>query len=89
MGVSVNTRGRRGAYNTGSIAAVDSRSPDSDAARRAVLPAAVAGIAATTEPVFATGLAWLLLNQSLGAAQLAGSGLVVGGVVLAQFARRQ
>ncbi len=35
------------------------------------LPAAVAGIAATTEPVFATGLAWLLLNQSLGAAPAA------------------
>jgi drug/metabolite transporter (DMT)-like permease len=52
------------------------------------LPAAVAGIAATTEPVFASGLAWLLLNQSLGAAQLAGGGLVVGGVILAQFARR-
>lgn len=52
------------------------------------LPAAVAGIAATTEPVFAAGLAWLLLNQSLGALQLLGGGLVVGGVVLAQFARR-
>jgi drug/metabolite transporter (DMT)-like permease len=52
------------------------------------LPAAVAGIAATTEPVFASGLAWLLLNQTLGAAQLAGGGLVVGGVILAQFARR-
>ena len=53
-----------------------------------LLPAAVAGIAATTEPVFATGLAWLLLNQSLGPAQLVGGGLVVGGVVLAQSARR-
>jgi drug/metabolite transporter (DMT)-like permease len=53
-----------------------------------LLPAAVAGIAATTEPVFATGLAWLLLNQSLGAPQLLGGGLVVGGVILAQFGRR-
>ena len=52
------------------------------------LPAAVAGIAATTEPVFAAGLAWLLLNQSLSALQLLGGGLVVGGVALAQFARR-
>jgi drug/metabolite transporter (DMT)-like permease len=53
-----------------------------------VLPAAIAGIAATTEPVFAAGLAWLLLGQSLGVAQLAGGGLVVGGVVLAQLVRR-
>jgi drug/metabolite transporter (DMT)-like permease len=52
------------------------------------LPAAVAGIAATTEPVFAAGLAWLVLNQSLGAPQLIGGGLVVGGVIMAQFARR-
>ena len=52
------------------------------------LPAAVAGIAATTEPVFATGLAWLLLSQSLAGPQLLGGGLVVGGVVLAQFGRR-
>lgn len=52
------------------------------------LPAAVAGIAATTEPVFASGLAWLILSQSLGAVQLLGGGLVVGGVVLAQFARQ-
>jgi drug/metabolite transporter (DMT)-like permease len=48
----------------------------------------VAGIAATTEPVFAAGLAWLLLGQSLGVAQLLGGGLVVAGVVVAQFARR-
>jgi drug/metabolite transporter (DMT)-like permease len=52
------------------------------------LPAAVAGIAATTEPVFAAGLAWLLLGQSLAAPQLVGGGLVVGGVMLAQLARR-
>jgi drug/metabolite transporter (DMT)-like permease len=52
------------------------------------LPAAVAGIAATAEPVFAVGLAWLLLGQSLGAPQLLGAGLVVGGVVLAQLVRR-
>lgn len=53
------------------------------------LPAAVAGIAATTEPVFASALAWLLLSQSLGATQLAGGGLVVSGVIVAQFARRE
>jgi drug/metabolite transporter (DMT)-like permease len=53
-----------------------------------ILTAAVAGIAATTEPVFAVGLAWLLLGQSLGVPQLIGGGLVVSGVVLAQLARR-
>ena len=53
-----------------------------------LLSAAVAGIAATTEPVFAAGLAWLLLGQSLEAPQLIGGGLVVGGVVLAQLGRR-
>jgi drug/metabolite transporter (DMT)-like permease len=53
-----------------------------------VLPAAIAGIAATTEPVFAAGLAWLVLGQALGAPQLIGGGLVIGGVALAQLARR-
>ena len=52
------------------------------------LSAAVAGIAATTEPVFAVGLAWLLLGLSLGVVQLLGAGLVVAGVVLAQLVRR-
>ena len=52
------------------------------------LSAAVAGIAATTEPVFAAGLAWVVLGQSLAAPQLIGGGLVVVGVVLAQLARR-
>jgi len=53
-----------------------------------LLSAAVAGIAATTEPVFAAGLAYLLLGQSLEAPQLVGGGLVVAGVVLAQLGRR-
>ena len=52
-----------------------------------LLSAAVAGIAATTEPVFAAGLAWVFLGQSLAPAQLIGGGLVVGGVVLAQLVR--
>ena len=52
-----------------------------------VISAAVAGIAATTEPVFASGLAWLLLGQALGGLQLIGGGLVVIGVLLAQLAR--
>ena len=52
-----------------------------------IISAAVAGIAATTEPVFASALAWLLLGQALGLPQLVGGGLVVVGVVLAQLAR--
>jgi drug/metabolite transporter (DMT)-like permease len=51
-----------------------------------VISAATAGIAATAEPVFAAALAWLLLGQHLNPAQLAGAGLVVAGVVLAQLA---
>jgi drug/metabolite transporter (DMT)-like permease len=50
------------------------------------IPAATAGIAATSEPVFAAALAWLLLGQHLAAGQLAGGLLVVAGVVLAQVA---
>ena len=52
-----------------------------------VISAAVAGIAATTEPVFAAGLAWMLLGQSLGVPQLVGGALVVAGVLLAQLRR--
>ena len=51
-----------------------------------VISAATAGIAATAEPVFAAAFAWLLLGQRLNPAQLAGAGLVVVGVVLAQLA---
>jgi drug/metabolite transporter (DMT)-like permease len=51
-----------------------------------VISAATAGIAATSEPVFAAAFAWLLLGQHLGPAQLAGGALVVAGVVLAQLA---
>jgi drug/metabolite transporter (DMT)-like permease len=50
------------------------------------ISAATAGIAATSEPVFAAALAWLLLGQRLTTAQLAGGALVVAGVVLAQAA---
>jgi drug/metabolite transporter (DMT)-like permease len=52
-----------------------------------VISSALAGIAATFEPVFASGLAFLLLGQGLTGAQLVGSGLVVMGVVLAQATR--
>jgi drug/metabolite transporter (DMT)-like permease len=51
-----------------------------------VVSAASAGIAATSEPVFAAAFAWVLLDQRLTAAQLAGGALVVAGVVLAQLA---
>ncbi|HSO56072.1 MAG TPA: EamA family transporter [Actinomycetes bacterium] len=51
-----------------------------------VVSAATAGIAATSEPVFAAAFAWVLLGQHLSPAQLAGSALVVAGVVLAQLA---
>jgi len=57
-----------------------------------LISAATAGIAATSEPVFAAAFAWLLLGQRLTLAQLAGAALVVAGVVLAQLAgarRRQ
>jgi drug/metabolite transporter (DMT)-like permease len=51
-----------------------------------VISATTAGIAATSEPVFAAAFAWLLLGQRLGVGQLAGAALVVAGVVLAQLA---
>jgi drug/metabolite transporter (DMT)-like permease len=51
-----------------------------------VISAATAGIAATSEPVFAVVFAWLLLGQHLAPSQLAGAALVVVGVVLAQLA---
>jgi drug/metabolite transporter (DMT)-like permease len=51
-----------------------------------VIRATTAGIAATSEPVFAAAFAWVLLGQHLNPAQLAGATLVVAGVVLAQLA---
>jgi drug/metabolite transporter (DMT)-like permease len=49
-----------------------------------VLPPATAGIAATVEPPFAAGFAWLFLGQHLSVVQIAGGLLVLGGVALAQ-----
>jgi drug/metabolite transporter (DMT)-like permease len=54
-----------------------------------VISSALAGIAATFEPVFASALAFLLLGQNLTPAQLVGGGLVVIGVVLAQATRSE
>jgi len=45
------------------------------------------GIAAMLEPVVATIAAWIWLRESLGAAQLAGGAVVLGGIALAQTAR--
>jgi drug/metabolite transporter (DMT)-like permease len=57
------------------------------AALRWISPA-VAAIATTTEPVLAALLAWLVLDQSLGGAQLTGGALVIAGVLAAQLARK-
>jgi drug/metabolite transporter (DMT)-like permease len=51
-----------------------------------VLPPATAGIAATVEPPFAAGFAWLFLGQHLSLVQISGGVLVLAGVVLAQRA---
>ena len=45
------------------------------------------GITAMLEPVVATLVAWAWLSESLTAAQLAGAGVVLGGILLAQTAR--
>ncbi|MGW1739432.1 EamA family transporter [Nocardia sp. NPDC001965] len=52
-----------------------------------VLPAASAGVLALVEPLAAAVLAWLLLGQELGPAQLAGAVLLLIGAVLVQLAR--
>jgi drug/metabolite transporter (DMT)-like permease len=54
-----------------------------------VISSALAGIAATFEPVFASALAFVLLGQALSVPQLLGGALVVGGVVLAQTHRAE
>jgi len=51
-----------------------------------VLSPATAGIAATVEPPFAAGFAWLFLGQHLSAVQIAGGLLVVAGVAISQRA---
>ena len=50
------------------------------------LPAQVAGIASSAEPVFAAGVAWVWLGQALTLPQLAGGATVLVGVGLAQRA---
>ncbi|MDQ2941776.1 MAG: DMT family transporter [Chloroflexota bacterium] len=52
-----------------------------------VISAAVAAIASSTEPVFASGLAWLLLGQELSVLQLLGGALIVTAIMIAQLRR--
>ena len=52
------------------------------------ISSALAGIAATAEPVLAALLAWLFLGQLLSAPQLIGGGLVIAGVLIAQLTRQ-
>jgi drug/metabolite transporter (DMT)-like permease len=46
-----------------------------------------ASIVATLEPVIATAIAWLWLEEAFGAAQLVGGAVVLAGIFLAQTAR--
>ncbi len=50
------------------------------------LPSAVASVLALVEPLVAAALAWLLLGQALGPAQLAGAVILLAGAVLVQVA---
>jgi len=52
------------------------------------ISSAVAGIAATAEPVLAALLASLFLGQLLSVPQLIGGGLVIAGVLIAQLTRQ-
>jgi drug/metabolite transporter (DMT)-like permease len=51
------------------------------------LSATRASIVATLEPVIATVVAWLWLDETFGAAQLVGGGIVLAGIFIAQTAR--
>jgi drug/metabolite transporter (DMT)-like permease len=52
------------------------------------LPPAAAGLVATVEPVFASIVAWLWLDQVLSAWQVGGGVVVLVGIGLAQTARQ-
>ncbi|MCV2490144.1 DMT family transporter [Geodermatophilus sp. YIM 151500] len=52
------------------------------------LPPTTAGLVATTEPVFASVVAWLWVEQVLTGWQIAGGAVVLLGIALAQTARR-
>jgi len=51
------------------------------------LSATAVGILASSEVLFAFIVAWLWLGETLAAIQIAGAGLVLGGIVIAQTAR--
>jgi drug/metabolite transporter (DMT)-like permease len=51
------------------------------------IPATRASIVATLEPVLATVIAWLWLDEAFGAAQLLGGTVVLAGIFIAQTAR--
>ncbi|WP_328616630.1 EamA family transporter [Amycolatopsis sp. NBC_00355] len=51
-----------------------------------VLPPAAASVLALVEPLVAAALAWLLLGEALGPAQLAGAVLLLAGAILVQLA---
>jgi drug/metabolite transporter (DMT)-like permease len=51
------------------------------------IPATRASIVATLEPVVATVVAWVWLEESFGAVQLVGGAVVLAGILLAQTAR--
>lgn len=52
------------------------------------LPATVVVVVAMVEPVGVTALGWAWFDETLGLVQLAGGAAVIGGIVLAQSARR-
>lgn len=52
-----------------------------------LIPAARVGLASTSEPVIAAGVAWLLIGQSLQAPQVVGGAIVVAGILIAQRVR--
>lgn len=52
------------------------------------LPATVVVVVAMVEPVGVTALGWAWFDETLGLVQLAGGTAVIGGIVLAQSARR-
>lgn len=49
------------------------------------LPATTASVLAMLEPLIATALAWVLLNEALNGLQIAGAGVLLGGAMLVQL----
>ena len=51
------------------------------------LRASQAAVVGMTEPIIATGIAWLALGEVLSPVQLVGAGVVLGGILLAELNR--